>query len=342
MSHFASQVQPAYLPGSISEQRQKSPAAIGIDFGGTNTKAVLIDVEGRVLREEAFPTPHESSAITDRILEAIISFDASGLPIGIGLPVLLDEDGVVLGAPNLTEVIGHNVKSSIIDALGELDKRPACITIENDSTCATIAEFYLGCAIGSRYTCVVVLGTGIGGGFIIDGKLAVGANRMAGEIGHMIIEPNGRKCPCGREGCWEMYASGDSLARLANERASLTSSGKLYELYQLTNNSIKGEDVVNACQAQDPQALAIMDEYAKWIALGIANLTTALDLELCVIAGGPASSGDVLLGPVRQHFESLMQYYSTRPKVTIALSAFEQLSGAIGAAWLALDNAMQQ
>ncbi len=340
MSHVVAHLSPTYLPSSDAHDVFSPPVALGIDFGGTNAKAVLISDRGKVLREDTFGTPHDMSRLSERVLETVVAFEVSGLPVGVGVPVLTDETGTVIGAPNLRELIGFNVEDSLQARLGELTRPPAALVIENDSTCATFGEFHLGCAQGVDNWAMVVLGTGIGGGFVLNGTLVRGTNNMAGEIGHVIVDPTGPMCPCGRRGCWEMFASGDALARLGTQSLAKNPHSALAKFTRGPREVLAGENIVEAARLNDPLAGQVISEYARWVALGLANLCTALDLELVVIAGGPALSGDVLLDPVRAHFAELMQYYKTRPRITIAVSTFGHLTGAIGAAWLAYQSSL--
>lgn len=331
----AYQAQQVFVAADERAAERSRRAAIGIDFGGTNAHAVVLDDAGRVVAEEVRPTPKGVAAVSDLVAELVLLLDAEGLPLGVGAPVLMDADGLVLGAPNLPSVIGTNVRRSIEARLSEMSRRPSVFVMDNDATCAAFAEAELGCAQGSRYAVVVTLGTGIGGGLIVEGSVVRGAYGLAGEAGHMIVDPDGPPCPCGRRGCWERYASGTGFARLARDAAHAGKANRVVELAGGDPEAVRGEHVSMACSEGDADALAVMSAFAWWVALGLANLAVILDLELCVIGGGPVASGDLLLTPVREHFSSLMMYATARPPVEIVLAALGSRAGAVGAGWMA-------
>ncbi|MDP5328043.1 MAG: ROK family protein, partial [Litorivicinaceae bacterium] len=211
------------------------------------------------------------------------------------------------------------------------------VWVDNDATCATVAEWSAGAAMGCQDVVVVALGTGNGGGIIAGGQLIRGAHGFAGEIGHMIVEPDGPLCPCGRRGCWERYASGNGLAHIARQAAE---GGKQKCILELAGSIelIRGEHVVRAVTMGDAEALLIIDEFAHWIALGLANLTNALDPEMFVIGGGVAASGDVFLDPVRRAFSEILYAPTLRPHPKVVVAHFGEQAGAIGAALLATQT----
>jgi len=211
------------------------------------------------------------------------------------------------------------------------------VWVDNDATCATVAEWSAGAAMGCQDVVVVALGTGNGGGIIAGGQLIRGTNGFAGEIGHMIVEPDGPLCPCGRRGCWERYASGNGLAHIARQAAE---GGKQKCILELAGSIelIRGEHVVQAVTMGDDEALLIIDEFAHWIALGLANLTNALDPEMFVIGGGLAASGDIFLDPVRRAFSEILYAPTLRPHPKVVVARFGEQAGAIGAALLATQT----
>jgi glucokinase len=203
---------------------------------------------------------------------------------------------------------------------------------ENDATCATVAEWRLGAARGATNAVLVTLGTGIGGGVVANGAVVRGANGFAGEPGHMVVDPNGPPCVCGRRGCWERYASGAGLARWANEPAVVdelrAASGRAAGI------ALRGEDVMHAARACSAAALAIVDTFARWTALGLVNLTNLLDPEVVVIGGGLAGAADVITAPVQRWFSELLYSPEQRPHPRLAIAQLSEQSGALGAAML--------
>ena len=177
----------------------------GIDVGGTKCHGVVIDASGVVVHDYRLPTPAGHDAIVDTLAEVaaqLAPFDS----IGLGVPGLITRDGVIKASPNLVDVRDFPVGQLLSQRLG------AVVHVDNDATCATVAEWRAGAARGFDDVVMVTLGTGIGGGVVANGQLVRGANGFTGEFGHMVIHPDGPWCPCGRRGCWERYASGSGLA----------------------------------------------------------------------------------------------------------------------------------
>jgi glucokinase len=182
---------------------------------------------------------------------------------------------------------------------------------------------------------MVTLGTGIGGGIITGGHLLRGGNGFAGEIGHMVVNPDGIACPCGRRGCWERYASGSGLGRLAREAATARRLDRVVELAGGDAEKVRGEDVQKAAQEGDAEALAVIDEFGKWVALGLVNLTNLLDPDLFVLGGGLAASGELYLGPIQHWFTEYLYAPHLRPHPRLAFAQLQEFAGAVGAALLA-------
>ena len=157
---------------------------------------------------------------------------------------------------------------------------------------------------------------------------------FAGEIGHVIVDPSGPRCPCGRRGCWERYASGAGFARLTSEAAA---AGRLTALVAATGDaeSVRGEDVTRAAAAGDPEALAVLDDVGWWLALGLANLAAVLDPQRFVLAGGLVEASTLLLPPTRRHLLGLLEAGSSRPEIEVVAAELGTRAGAIGAALLA-------
>jgi glucokinase len=182
---------------------------------------------------------------------------------------------------------------------------------------------------------LVTLGTGIGGGFVSDGRLVRGANGFAGEPGHMVVDPNGPPCPCGKRGCWERFASGSGLGRLAREAAH---AGRLDEVVHLAGGdaeSVRGEHVTMAAKAGDIGALAVLGELGWWLALGLSNLALALDPAVMVYGGGLVDTVTLVIDRVSTAFGELLEGRAYRPDVKILPALLGERAGAIGAALVA-------
>jgi glucokinase len=298
----------------------------GVDIGGTKCLGVVVDGAGAVLQEERVSTPYGAPALLDALvhLAAVLApFDT----FGVGAAGLVETGGMWRAAPNVGGVFDFALGELLAERLG----RP--VEVDNDATCATLAEWQAGAAIGATDVVLVTLGTGIGGGFVSDGRLLRGANGFAGEPGHMVVDPNGPPCVCGRRGCWERYASGSGLARLAREAAT---GGRLARVVALAGDAeaVRGEHVQWAAREGDREALAVIDEWAWWVALGLVNLTNLLDPEVVVMGGGLAGAVDLVLAPVRHHFGELLYAPAHRPHPRIEMAALGERSAAIGAAFL--------
>ncbi len=250
--------------------------------------------------------------------------------LGVGVPGLVDDDGTMHFAPNLPAGAGVDFKAGVSAATG-IRK----IVIDNDATCAALGEWLLGAAQGASDAVVITLGTGIGAGIIAGGEVLRGVNGYAGEAGHMVVDPSGPLCSCGRRGCWERYASGSGLARLAREAATAGRLGAVMALARGDAESVRGEHVTEAAAAGDPGALEVMAELGWWIALGLANLTALLDPSVVVIGGGLVEAGGLLLEPTRAAYSEILYAGGDRPPVSIVPAALGELAGAVGAALMA-------
>src|SRR3712207_1170984 len=180
--------------------------------------------------------------------------------------------------------------------------------VGNDADAAAWAEYRYGAARGADLALMITLGTGIGGGIVLDGRLRRGSHGVAGEWGHMRVVPDGRLCPCGNRGCWEQYASGTALGQTAREvaRSSPAAAALLLERVGPDPEQLTGEDVARAAAQGDPLALELVTEVGVWLGQGIADLAAVLDPEVVVIGGGGSKVGEMVLGPARGRLEGAM------------------------------------
>ena len=314
---------------------------IGVDIGGTKILAVVIDPGAGALEtvvEVRRPTPRGRDAVVQAIVDVVRSArtEARGVAVdavGVGLPGLIDRDGVLRSGPNLPGVVDLDVDDTLADALDDLP-----VVVENDANCAAWAERERGACRGISDAILVTLGIGIGAGIIADGKLFRGAHGMAGEPGHMIVDPGGPRCPCGQRGCWERYASGSGLGFLAREAALAGRGDGLVARAGGDAEAVRGEHVTAAARSGDADALAVIDQFGWWVALGLANLVNVLDPEMVVIGGGLVSEADLLLEPTRRAFAGLVLAASHRPPVPIVAAEVGAGAGAVGAALLAAKS----
>jgi glucokinase len=298
-------------------------------LGGTKCLAVALE-DGVVVDERRVPTPVGDRALLDAIVGVATDVQATGaaVGVGVGVPGLVDRRGVLRFAPNLPGV----VELPIAEELGARLGLP--VRVGNDATCAAWGERQVGAARGYDDVVLVALGTGIGSGIIVDGRLLRGANGFAGEVGHMIVDPDGPPCPCGQRGCWERFASGSGLGRLGRLAAEAGRAARVTALAGGEPASVRGEHVTEAAAEGDAEAAAVLVDFGWWVALGLANLANVFDPEAFVLGGGLIGVGDLLLDPVRAAFGGLVTGGAHRPPVAIVPATLGERAGAIGAASL--------
>jgi len=307
----------------------------GIDVGGTKVLGVALreDDPAAVLAEARVPTPDSETGLLDAMADVVRLLDAQvGTPgitaVGVGIAGLIDRTGRLRVSPNLPG--RRNIDIGI-----ELNRRLGLpIRVDNDATCAAWAEYLAGAARGADDVVLVTLGTGIGAGIIADGELVRGAHGFGGEAGHIVVDPRGPRCPCGRRGCWERFASGTGLGRLGREAAEAGLFPRGVELAGGVADNVRGEHVTQAAREGDQDALSVVAEFADWVALGVGNLVTLLDCSLVVIGGGLVEAGDVLLGPVRTAHLRHVMAPEERQDVRIVSAELGERAGATGAALL--------
>jgi glucokinase len=311
--------------------------SVGVDVGGTKVLALAVDETGRRVGNEARrPTPRGAEALLDVMVGVITEVRASlGEPIdavGVGVPGLVDRSGRLAVGPNLPGIADVPFRDELQSRLD------LPVAADNDANCATWAEVRLGAARGADDAFMITFGTGIGGGVVAGGTLQRGHNGFAGEPGHMVVNPDGIPCPCGRRGCWERYASGSGLGRIGREAAE---SGHGDRLVELAGDAelVRGEHVAMAASEGDPGAVEVFRQFGWWAALGIANLVNVLDPEIVVVGGGLVEAGDVVMTPIRSAFRDLVLAGDERPEVPIVPAALGELAGAIGAGLVGFDRA---
>lgn len=310
--------------------------SVGVDVGGTKILALAVDESGRRIGNEVRrPTPRGSVALFDAMVGVVSEVGASVGDIesvGVGVPGLVDRHGRLAVGPNLPGVVDLSIREELQARLN------LPVAVDNDATCATWAEVQLGAAKGAAEAFLVTLGTGIGGGVVTGGILQRGANGFGGEPGHMVVDPQGPPCPCGRRGCWERFASGSGLGRLAREAAESGNGGRMVALAGGDPEDVRGEHVTRAALEGDADALAVFREFGWWAALGIANLVNVLDPAIVVVGGGLVGAGDIVLDPIRAAFQHLVLAGEHRPAVPIVAAQLGADAGAIGAALIGAER----
>ncbi len=309
--------------------------AVGIDIGGTKVLGALVDAGGTILAEHRVPSPDDWPTMRDAIV-AVVDELRGKVPeihaVGVGAAGMVDLDGVIHYAPNVPGFRKVAVRAALAEATG------LPTVVDNDANTAAYAELRHGVAMGVRDAMVVTLGTGIGGGMIVDGKVLRGANGFAAEVGHFQIDPLGPLCACGEPGHWEAMASGNALGRMAREAVVAGSAPALAERAGAAIDAIDGHFVSAAAHAGVAEALALVDQYCFYVAIGLVGLANIFDPALIAISGGLVNDGDLFLEPIRRHFLGHIEGASYRPTPSIVPAGLGERAGVIGAAMLALDG----
>ena len=312
---------------------------VGVDLGGTSINVgVVPESGGTVLGMRSLPTEPDrgAKAVVDRITrmirdamkdarrEASLGEDAF-VGIGIGSPGPLDRStGTILNTPNLGWR-NFPLRDLISNEIG------LGAALDNDANAAALGEYWLGAGRDVRHLLAVTLGTGIGGGIVVDGRVYHGASDVAGEIGHMTIDSTGRRCNCGNYGCLEAYASGPAIAARAVEGLQSDAASVLPEMVGGELSDITAETVYEAIVAGDLYAKDVMRETAKLLGTGIANLINILNPELVVISGGVTRAGEHLFEPLRAEVRK-RAFREAADACRIVSSELGDMAGVVGAA----------
>lgn len=307
---------------------------VGVDVGGTKVAAGVVDEQGRVLDRRGRPTPSMSPEETaEAIAGAVSSLRATYRveAVGVGAAGFVDESrSTVLFAPNLAwrdEPLKKKVE-------GRLDLP---VIVENDANAMAWGEARFGAGVGESSLVCITLGTGIGGGIIIDGALYRGRWGIGAEIGHFRVVPDGRRCGCGNRGCLEQYASGRALVAEARDlaRVSPALAGRLLELSDGSPERINGPEVTHAAREGDPAALECFRIVGGWLGQGMADLAAVLDPARFVLGGGVSEAGELMLEPARQAFAKALTGRGHRHVAGIRVAELGPDAGLVGAADLA-------
>lgn len=315
----------------------KAEFTIGIDLGGTNIKGGVCDRHGQLITRHSIETQAErgSNHVLNRmagLVEELLrraDLDKTRIAgVGVGAPGPMSHaQGVIHSAPNLPGFVNLPLR----DRFSQLCGLP--VVLENDANAAAYGEFVAGAGQGTRNLVMLTLGTGIGGGIVLDGRLWRGAFDNAGEVGHMILIPDGRACPCGQRGCLERYASANAVAERLAEAVRAGEPSRLQSKVQ-TNEPFDARDVLAAADAGDTLANRIWDETCFYLALAALNLRHLLNPELVVFAGGLINAGQRLLDLVSAHFDrASWKIAPDAPR--LAFATLGTNAGTIGAAALA-------
>ncbi len=306
-----------------------SAAAIGVDVGGTKVLGTAVDADGQILARKVVPTPDRDEPLLLAIVGVVQDMQAQAghAPIGVGIPGMVTTDGLFRYGPNIC-LREFPLRTRLQEELGEP------VVVDNDGNCAAWAEFVIGAAKDAvGHMVMVTLGTGVGGGIVLDGRLLRGANGFAGEVGHLIVQAEGARGPSGVAGELEAYSSGTAIGLMA---AHAHAQGR-FAGGPLDGPEPPGGHAVSAAAVEgDPVAREILSRAGRYLGLAAAGLASTLDPEIIVVGGGAAQASELILGSARTAFTDHVLGPTHRPPVPIVAAALGPDAGAIGAALLAL------
>ncbi|GAA5074630.1 ROK family protein [Nocardia iowensis] len=308
------------------------PLTVGIDVGGTNIRASVIDTSGEVLDTVQAPTPHSAKALEDALDRSVREL-CRRHPIGaVGLAVA----GFINGDRSTVRFAPHLPWQDTPVAQRLTERLELPVILEHDANAAMWAEYRFGAAAGGHNVVLVAIGTGIGAALLIDGQLYRGTHGVAPELGHLQVVPGGRACPCGKRGCWERYCSGTALADTAIEMLATDPVRSVLARDVFRDpGSLTGRRVAGAAQDGDPLAVRVMADFARWLGLGLAFVSDIFDPDLVVIAGGVSSSAPLFLDEAREEYARSVTGAGHRPLARIRTTQLGEAAGMIGAADLA-------
>jgi glucokinase len=300
-----------------------------VDLGGTHLRAALVDDAGRILKQLKQETPKGDSAlcIVNALVNAAQQWESDKLPVvaaSIMVPGAVDcKKAVVLQAPNLPSLVNFELKAELERRLGWP------VFIENDANAAAVGEMWMGAARGCCDVISVTLGTGVGGGVILDGKLWRGSHGSAGEIGHTTVDPfSGLKCKCGNTGCLELFASATAIVRMTRENLGM------FPASTLKSEGLTAAKVYEAGRNGDELALAVFKRFGMYLGIGLANLINLIDPQIIVISGGAVNGWDLFAPEMYRQVEE-RAFRTTAQQVKIARAECGDNAGLLGAARLA-------
>ena len=309
---------------------------VGIDLGGTFIKAGVVDEEYHILAKSSVPSQvdGDDEGLADRIAQAAtMAMEQLGLTIkditsvGVGTPGAVDTvNGVVVYANNL------GFRNTPLGKYLE-DRLHTSVYLENDANVAAYGEVLAGAAAGYKDVVVVTLGTGVGGGIIIDGKIYRGFNQFGGELGHMVVQYGGRQCTCGRKGCIEAYASATGLINMTTEAMEAHPESALWKVAP-TLEEVNGKTAYDGMRMGDPVACEVVDTYQNYLGAGLTNFVNIFQPEVLLIGGGICKEGETLLAPLREYIAKEAYSIEGQPTCQLRVCKLGNDAGTIGAAML--------
>lgn len=312
---------------------------IGVDLGGTNIAVGITDENGTILKKGKVPTQkerHSDEIIADMgalcaslVAEAGLSFDDIA-SVGVAAPGSVDPANGEIKYANNINMFHYPIAKKLMEHI-PVKK----VFLENDANAAALAEAKVGAGKGFKDVIMITLGTGVGGGIVIDGKLYSGFNYAGAELGHIVIEHGGVPCTCGRKGCWEVYSSATALIRMTNEKMAQTRDTLMWDICEQGAKKVSGRTAFKAAKAGDKAGLEVVEKYIDYLACGITNMVNIFQPEVLCIGGGVCGEGDYLLEPLKA-IVNRDQYGSAAhdDKTILKIAELGNDAGIIGAALL--------
>ena len=313
---------------------------IGIDLGGTNIKAGVVSEDFEIVAKATcktnLPRPAEDIC-KDMAAVALEAVDKAGLSlddieaVGIGTPGTANSaDGIIEYSNNLGFLDFH-----VVELMKTFIDKPCYV--ENDANAAAYGEYVAGAAKGANNAVCITLGTGVGGGIIIDGKIYSGSNFAGAEIGHTVIDPNGPQCTCGRCGCFEVFSSATGLVRMTKEAMEADKTSVMWKMNE-EDGKVSARTAFNAMRAGDKAGKEVVDKYIKYLACGIANTINIFQPDILCIGGGVCNEGAPLLLPLKEQVAKEVYTRNSEKNSEIVIAKLGNDAGIIGAAFLGLSR----
>lgn len=307
---------------------------VGVDIGGTNVKLAVVDDKGKILKKSSIKTgsTRKSDLVLDDIANEILAM-TKGMEyeaIGVGSPGAIDsKNGIVRYANNL-----YWKDVMLADVISK--KTGKTVKVSNDANAAALGEAKFGAGKKFSDSTFITLGTGVGGGFVVDGKLYEGYNSMGAEIGHMVIRKNGIQCTCGRKGCLEAYASATGLIRDTVQEMLVDKNSLMWEFCKHDLNQVDGRTAFECSKKGDSASLRVYRRYVEYLGEGIVNIVNLFRSQAIIIGGGVSAQGDYLLKPVQEYVSEYRYGGADSLQTVILMAQLGNDAGVLGAASLVM------
>ncbi|MBQ6569035.1 MAG: ROK family protein [Clostridia bacterium] len=310
---------------------------IGVDLGGTSIKTGVVDPDCKIIGRASLPTmaEHGSEAIMDSIVKTVyLAAENAGVPfdkithVGVGSP------GTINGETGILEFSG-NLNLHKFPLAAELESRLGCrVSIENDANAAAFGEAVAGAAKNAKNAVVITLGTGVGSGIIINGKIYSGFNYAGAEFGHTVIVHDGVQCNCGRRGCWEVYASASALIRQTQIKMIENRDSVMWDIVGGDIEAVNGKTAFDGMRAEDTAATEVVHKYISYVACGVVNVINIFQPDIVCIGGGICYEGETLMAPLRNYIKAERFSKYSEKQTSFVTAELGNDAGIIGAAYL--------